>query len=246
MKDDALVAGFNQTWSNGLSFQALSLSTDGCVQPILGNSYKWSLINFASSPIDLLGGKLRGSLGKLPEFSVPFLLGMCLLADGDDVYSGLRGCLCKNHLGAPVYGLLHPWWFGKNLYLLNNILHAASRVSGCRDALHLLFTLSCFWGSPLHHQYVACRAFHELSTMLLHWFRLNAELFFRYLWFPIWHRRLDIYCFVINFESTAVSDGSTLPSLFPTNTMTQGGFVIVQLNGWTTSRRTLMEYLKTY
>lgn len=59
------------------------------------------------------GGKLRGSLGKLPEFPVTFLLGMCLFADGYYVYSRLRGCLCKNHLGATIYGLLHPWWFGK-------------------------------------------------------------------------------------------------------------------------------------
>ena len=65
------------------------------------------------SPVSILGGELRGSLGKLPEFPVTFLLGMRLLADGDDVYSGLRGRLCKNHLGAPVYGLLHPGWFGK-------------------------------------------------------------------------------------------------------------------------------------
>lgn len=53
-------------------------------------------------------------MGEFPEFPVTFLLGMCVLADGDDVHSGLRGCLCKNHIGTAVYGLLHPGWFGKN------------------------------------------------------------------------------------------------------------------------------------
>lgn len=64
-------------------------------------------------PVSVSGGKLRGSMGKLPELPVAFLLGMCLLADGDDVHSGLWGCLCKNHTGAPVHGLLHPRRFGK-------------------------------------------------------------------------------------------------------------------------------------
>lgn len=70
-------------------------------------------------PVSFTGGKLRGSMGKLPELPITLLLGMCLLADGDDVHSGLWGCLCKNHTRAPVHGLLHPRRFGKNMAFLS-------------------------------------------------------------------------------------------------------------------------------
>lgn len=75
------------------------------------------------------GGKLRGSMGKLPEFPSTFLLGMCLLTHGYYVHCGLWRCLCKNHPGPPVYGLLHPWRFGKNpshYFFLLRILHATN------------------------------------------------------------------------------------------------------------------------
>lgn len=71
---------------------------------------------YFSNPV--LGGELRGSLGKLPELPVTFLLGMRLFTDGYHVYSRLRGRLCKNNLGPPVYGVLHPWWFGKFNFFL--------------------------------------------------------------------------------------------------------------------------------
>lgn len=63
--------------------------------------------------VAVLGGKLRGSLGKLPEFPVTVVLGMCLLTHGHHVHCGLRGRLCKNNPWAPFHGLLHPGWFGK-------------------------------------------------------------------------------------------------------------------------------------
>lgn len=36
------------------------------------------------------GGKLGRSVGKLPEFPEAVLLGVCVLAHGDDVHRGLR------------------------------------------------------------------------------------------------------------------------------------------------------------
>ena len=104
-------------------------------------------------------------MGKLPKFPGTFLLGMCLLTHGYYVHCWLWRRLCKNHPGSPVHGLLHPRWFGKNpshyLFLLN-ILHATNHhsppgvtnawdVLSTQDALHLLFTLRCFCGSPHHH-----------------------------------------------------------------------------------------------
>ncbi|CAB1313025.1 unnamed protein product [Coregonus sp. 'balchen'] len=70
------------------------------------------------------GGKLRGSLGKLPKFPSTFLLGMCLLAHGYYVHCGLWRRVCKNHPGTTFHGLLHPWWF---------VLHPYDHTSNHHD-----------------------------------------------------------------------------------------------------------------
>ena len=129
----------------------------------------------------LPGGKLRGPMGKLPEFPGTFLLGMRLPSHGYHVHGRLWRRLRQNHPGPPVYGLLHPWWFGKNTfvtYCTFKILHGTnhnttSSVSKCLDsaqeAFHLLCTLMLFlWLIP-PPQYVAC---HVLFTVLQLLFRM--------------------------------------------------------------------------
>lgn len=137
-------------------------------------------------------------MGKLQKFPGTFLLGMCLLTHGYYVHCWLRRRLCKNYPGPPVYGLLHPWWFGKNssyyLFLLK-ILHATNHhtppgVNKRRDALNpgrpsaVVYTEVFLWltTSP---QYVACHVLYELSTVLQHFFKYNAEVLFYYLLIPI-------------------------------------------------------------
>lgn len=59
------------------------------------------------------GGKLRGSMGKLPKLSTALILGMCVLINGHYVHGGVWRRLCKNHSWTPFHGLLHSRWSGK-------------------------------------------------------------------------------------------------------------------------------------
>ncbi len=88
------------------------------------------------------------------------------------------GDVYANHPGPPVYGLLHPWWFGKNpsyYLLLLKILHATNHhtppgVNKRRDALSsgrsspVVYTEVFLWltTSP---QYVACRLLYSMSCL---------------------------------------------------------------------------------
>lgn len=106
-----------------------------------------SSLSISSIVTFVLGGKLRGSLGKLPKFPVTFLLGMCLLTDGYHVHCGLWRRVCQNYPGTTFHGVLHPRWFGKKnknsliLFIPNplaSILHAYDHTSSHRDTYPLL------------------------------------------------------------------------------------------------------------
>lgn len=111
----------------------------------------------------VLGGKLRGSLGKLPKFPSTFLLGMCLLTHGYYVHCGLWRRVCKNHPGTTFHGLLHPWWFGKNPSLISftpNLLPSfIHTITPAIIMIHVpaaatnswnVFALQCLLKSKLH------------------------------------------------------------------------------------------------
>lgn len=60
-----------------------------------------------------VGGEFRGPMGKFSKQPGTYVLGMCLLTNGHNVYSGLRRCLCKNYAWTPLHGLLHSRGTGK-------------------------------------------------------------------------------------------------------------------------------------
>lgn len=145
--------------------------------------------------VSVPGGKLRGSLGELPKFPGTFLLGMCLLTHGHYVHCWLWRRVCQNHPGPPVYGLLHPWWFGKNpshsLFPAYNrsmqpiiTPHQVSSHSGTGRPSPVVYAEVFLWltTSP---QYVACHVLSQLSTVLQRLSRYNADVFLCYLMTPI-------------------------------------------------------------
>lgn len=75
--------------------------------------YIYICIPFSLPPLLAVGGEFRGPMGKFPKQPGTYILGMCLLTHGHNVYSGLRGCLRKNHAWTPLHGLLHPRGTGK-------------------------------------------------------------------------------------------------------------------------------------
>ena len=90
--------------------QTSQLCLENTVCPSARSPYP---LNPLSIPIVPIGGKLRGSMGRLQELPVSLVLGVCVPADGHHVHSWLRRCLCKDHVGTAVHGVLHPGRFGK-------------------------------------------------------------------------------------------------------------------------------------
>lgn len=83
------------------------------------------------------GGKLRGSLGKLPKFSTALILGMCVLINGHYVHGGIWRRLCKNHSRTPFHGLLHSRWSGKITSFLVGTLPCTPTMQAPHYIYHL-------------------------------------------------------------------------------------------------------------
>lgn len=80
--------------------ESLTVRRGTCIEKVVLIScwhlfrWNWNSFPHVSAVGMFSGGKLRGSLGKLPKFPTSDVLGVCVPAHGHHVHSGLWRCLC--------------------------------------------------------------------------------------------------------------------------------------------------------